>query len=158
MQLVQRKHLIRSLEIPCSLACVWTCTVALLCFFAFSSNVLARAGNGTESGRSGHDRPSFPSALPHKTSEGEVSDSHCNPLCTFSRVNRAPKQTPAHTKRGAGHVQWMMSFQLKHGIWVTRTNQVWLSHRVLAVTPVITGWPAESLGSVCRGCTYMVKA
>lgn len=24
--------------------------------------------------------------------------------------------------------------------------------------PVITGWPAESLGSVCRGCTYMVKA
>lgn len=115
---------------PCLRLNLYSCAPL---FFAFSSNVLARAGNRTELGRSGQDRPSFPPVLPHKTSEGEVSDSHCNPMCTFSRVNRAPKQTPAQTKCGAGHVQWMMSFQSKHGIWVTRTNQVWLLHGVLAV-------------------------
>lgn len=78
---------------------LYGCAQLLAPVFAFSSNFLARAGTGAESGRSDCDRRFPPPVLPHTPLEGGTYLTLCNPACTVSRLDNIRKQNPAQTKR-----------------------------------------------------------
>lgn len=98
--LAQVEHNSLSLEIPPSLACVWTCTVALSSWPLF---LLSPAVSWPEQ----EQEPSLgdvtvtglfpPPVLPRMASEGGECLTLCGPACPVSRLDYTRKQNPAQT-------------------------------------------------------------